>query len=220
MHLSKRLELLAAVLLVLLVGTQAIAGLLNLGANVDFLAKVAGFYPGLAAVALVIVYLTELAVVAVLCIPTSYNAPLFVAWLCIALASALGVEAVLASAAGDRTARIKLLFLILTTLKQAVVAMDLKRTRGVNIGDETLHIVDLDSLKVAATSAHASILSTVLIVVLVLYALCVEENAFSSKPLSRALGRASYSKVLSIVCFVATVGAEDRGARRSVEKFF
>jgi len=216
MRLTKRLELFSACILVVLTLSQSVGGLLVLSENVDFLAKVAGIHVWFARTTLIVVSLGELVSVSFLCLPTTYNAPFAVAWICIFLAFCLAFEAVLAAISGDGTEKTKLLVMILVVLKNALVAMELKTVRGISIQSN----VGMDLIKKFATKTRASVVSVVAIFVIMVHTAVTQENPFSTSPISRTLGRAAYTHTLAFFCLLASVGAEDRRERYTPGKYF
>lgn len=209
---SKRLQVVSTGLLKAVVAEQAVAGMTALATNAAFLAKVAGMNETLAYFTLAVLYLSEIGMVASLCVPAVHDKPFAISALYVVLASALAVETALAVSAGDRCARTKSLFLMMACLKHAVSAACSRRLRvySGSVGEDSMTDAISSGLRERCSRYKLAPTACIAIVAVVVYTLLCSENPFASAPLSRVIGCAQYARSLAIVSFVAAVGSEDR----------
>ena len=211
----QHLELASTCLLRTIVAEQAVTGLMALGTNVRFLAKIVGVNSTAVYILLFALYLAELATVVSLCVPALKDRSFLIAAIYFALACALAMECALATAAGDNSTRTTALFLAVACLKHAVSAACSRRLRIYtgSMGEDSLTDTISSVLRERASRYKLAPTACIVIVIVLVYTVFSSENPLAMAPLSRMIGRAQYARSAALVALLAAIGSEDRSQK-------
>ena len=224
-NISSKLEFLSRVSLKMTVFLHAFFSLLSMDENSMFLSKMAGFNQTLSVIFLVLFSFVKLSIVVGISVPILTERPSVGASLYIALACVLIVEAMIAFASDDQSARTTAVLLALTASKHAVGTACARRFRTFgDIGHEKQLTEQIAySIRIRASRYKLAPTSCFIIVGILIYTIFKSENPspFSRKSqLSRVLGRAAYARAAAAIGFFSAIGAEDKTFEKGRKKDF